>query len=257
MGLVFVKLGGSLITDKSRPYTALAEVIDRLAAEIHRARTARPMPLLVGNGAGSFAHTTAARHASHMGIEGSSWRGFAEVHHDALRLNVIVREALTRAGETAVTIQPSASCITRHSRVASLAAEPIRRLLDAGVVPVVYGDVCVDDAQGCAIASTEEILRHLATVLRPERIIMAGKVEGVLDSSGRIVPEITAESFHAIRASLAPSDATDVTGGMLHKVERALESGVPTEILSGLVPGNLERALMGETGLGTVVGRPS
>jgi isopentenyl phosphate kinase len=246
MGLTFLKLGGSLVTDKSTPYTTRPEAIERLASEIASARRVRHMPLLVGNGAGSFAHVSAARHRAHLGIAFSTWQGFAEVHHDALRLSTIIREALTRAGETAVTIQPSASCITRSGRIAELATRPVAALLEAGVIPVVYGDMCIDEEQGCAIASTEEVFRHLASVLSPSRIVMAAKVDGVLDASGRLVERITPAALPSLREALASSDATDVTGGMLHKVEEALATGVPTLIVNGMVPGRLERALLGE-----------
>jgi len=254
-GLVFVKLGGSLITDKSRPYTVRQAVLDRLCQEIHDARSRQDFSLVVGNGAGSFAHVSASRHRTNEGIiDDASWRGFTEVHHDALRLNTLVREALTGAGELAVTLQPSSSCVTRSARIVSYHTRPIELLLAAGVVPLVYGDVCVDEQQGCAIASTEEVLRYLASVLEPARIILVGKVAGVLDGGGKVLPSVTRESFEAIRGSLLASDGVaDVTGGMLHKVERALESGVHTEIINGLEPGLLGRALLGEQGLGTTI----
>jgi isopentenyl phosphate kinase len=245
---VFVKLGGSLITDKSRPYTVREDVLSRLCHEIQEARTATALSLLVGNGAGSFAHVSADRHKVQRGItDASSWLGFAEVHADALRLNIIVREALTAAGVPAVTIQPSASCITRSSRIASYETRPIERLLEAGLVPVVFGDVVIDEDQGCAIASTEENLRHLAGVLKPSRILMVGKVDGVLDAGGKPIPLITPDGLDEVKRSLFESDAVaDVTGGMLHKIERALESGVPTQILGGLEPGRLKLALLGQ-----------
>lgn len=251
--LVFVKLGGSLITDKSRPYVVQAEVLERLCQEIRAARTERPLGLLVGNGAGSFGHVSAQRHRTHEGIvHAESWRGFAEVHHDAQRLAAHVLEALLQAGELAATFPPSAACITRRSLIVRYETEPIARILGAGVIPLVFGDVCLDEAQGCAIASTEEILRHLATVLRPSRMILVGKVDGVLDDGGRVIPLVTRETLASIRGVLQASDGVaDVTGGMLHKVERALETNVPTEIINGLAPGRLLSALLGEQVLGT------
>ncbi len=253
--LVFIKLGGSLITDKSTPYTVQQEVLDRLCREIRTARSQGNVSLVLGHGAGSFGHVSAARHGTHKGISGpDSWRGFSEVHHDAQRLNAMVREALAQAGEVAVTLQPSSACITKASRITSYHTEPIRRLLDAGVIPLLYGDACLDEEQGCSIASTEEILRHLAAVLRPSRIILVGKVDGVFGPSGELIPEITKQNFDAIKRSLQPSDGVaDVTGGMLQKVTLSLQAGVPTEIINGLKPDLLARALAGEEQLGTAI----
>jgi isopentenyl phosphate kinase len=255
---VFVKLGGSLITDKGRPYTARHDVIERLCREIHEAREARrrarPLALLVGHGGGSFPHTSATRYATARGIvDERSWEGFVRVHEDAVRLNGLVRAGLERAGELAMTIQPSAAAVTRAGRIVSWAVRPVELLLGAGVIPVPYGDVCVDEGQGCSIVSTEEILRHLAGVLRPARVLLVGKVDGVLDAEGRVIPRLDRAGLQRLGGALASDGAADVTGGMRHKLERAFEMGAPTEIINGLVPDVLRRALLGERGLGTII----
>jgi isopentenyl phosphate kinase len=251
---VFVKLGGSLITDKSRPYTAREDVLQRLGREIHEARRARPLALLVGHGGGSFPHTSASQYGTARGIvDERSWEGFVKVHEDAVRLNTLVRGALERAGEVAISIQPSAAAVTRRGRIATWDARPIGKLLAAGVIPVPYGDVCVDEEQGCAIVSTEEVLRHLAAALRPARVLLVGKVDGVLDAAGQVIPRLDRAGLASLGGELRSDGAADVTGGMRHKLERAFEMGAPTEIINGLVPGVLRRALEGERGLGTII----
>jgi isopentenyl phosphate kinase len=252
--LVFLKLGGSLVTDKAEPYTAREDVIGRLCDEIHEARTERPFSLLVGHGAGSFGHVSASRYRTHEGIvDDDSWRGFIEVREDAARLNDIVTKALNEAGEIAFSIQPSACALARARRIVEFHTSAIESLLSRLHVPVLYGDVCLDEEQGVCIISTEEIFRVLARMLSPARVILATDVEGVLDADGNLVPSITSESLDGIRDSLKGSGDPDVTGGMLHKVERALDMGVPTRILSGLEPGNVRSALLGETGFGTAL----
>lgn len=254
--LIFVKLGGSLITDKSKPYTARPEIIDRLCREIHQARLSRDLSLVVGHGGGSYPHVSASRFRTDHGVVGdNSWEGFVKVHDDAVRLNSIVCEAFARAGELAITLQPSAACLARERRIVEWYTRPMELLLEAGLIPVPYGDVCLDEEQGCCIISTEEIFRHLAGALNPSRIILVGKVDGVLDENGRVIPSITNDNLPELRQSLQVSDGVaDVTGGMLHKVERSLEMGVKTGIINGLTPGLLERTLLGQTELGTVVG---
>ena len=253
---VLVKLGGSLITDKSRPYTARAEVIERLCQEIHRARVARPVPLVVAHGGGSFPHVSASRFGTAHGVvDAHSWEGFVKVHQDAARLNALVCEALDRAGELPMPVQPSSACVASARRIVRWDVEPLRRMLEAGLIAVPYGDVCVDQQQGCCIISTEEILRHLCRALRPAQVLLVGKVDGVLDADQRLVPSITAADLPGLRGALAASDGVaDVTGGMHHKVQRALEMGARTRIINGLVPDRLYRALMGEDVTGTEIG---
>lgn len=255
MNLVFVKLGGSLITDKSRPYTIRSDVIKRLCGEIHEARTQKDFTILIGHGGGSFPHVSASEYQTQKGvINEKSWEGFAKVQNDAATLNRIIVSSLIEANENAVSIQPSASCVAKNDRITEWYMKPIETLLSKGAIPVPYGDACLDEAKGCCIISTEEILSFLAKKLKPERVIMVGKTDGVLNSEGKTIKEITKKNFGEVKASLSPSDGVaDVTGGMLQKVEMALNMGIEVEIINGLEPGGLKRALLGRKGLGTVI----
>ncbi len=253
--LAFVKLGGSLITDKSKPYTTRDEVIKRLCKEIHEARGGKP--LLIGHGGGSFPHVSASKYETHKGvINEKSWEGFVRVQDDASKLNRIIVSSLIEAGENSISVQPSASCIARNDRIMEWYTKPIEFALSEGLIPVPYGDVCLDLEKGCCIISTEEIFRFLAKELKPERIIMVGKTDGVLDSEGNVIKEITKENFSGIKQSLMSSDGVaDVTGGMVLKVEKALEMGTEVEIINGLKADVLKSSLLGERGLGTVIRR--
>lgn len=261
-GLIFLKLGGSLITDKSKPYTHRPDVIARLAAEIHNARK-QGAKVLIGHGGGSYPHEPAKKYQTQKGLTSpESVRGLAIVQDSAARLNRIVVKALLDAGEDAISMQPSSFALSRSCRIVEGFAKPVEKALEAGMLPVVYGDVGFDLAQGCCILSTEEIFLFLAKALKPERILMAGKVDGVFtadpnhDPSAKLILEVTKDNFHGIKKYLTSSDGIDVTGGMLLKVERCLEvaeSGSPCEIINGLRPGYLEKALSGQAGLGTVI----
>ncbi len=117
--LILVKLGGSLITDKSKPYTLREGVLSRLAREIHEARKENPnLRIIVGHGGGSFPHVSAKKYETQKGIiNEKSWEGFAKVADDAARLNRLVVKALIEAGENAVSIPPSSGAICRNSKI--------------------------------------------------------------------------------------------------------------------------------------------
>jgi isopentenyl phosphate kinase len=253
--LIFLKLGGSLITDKSKPYTLRPEVIARLCREIHEARQTRPIALVVGHGGGSFPHVSAKQYQTQQGIiNDKSWQGFARVQDDAAKLNRIVVAALLAVGDAAVSLQPSASCLAENGRIADWPLRNMEILLRHGLIPVPYGDVCLDTAKGCCIISTEEILSFLGKKMRPQRILMAGKTDGVLDQEGKTIPRISRDNFGDIRRLLQASDGVaDVTGGMLLKVQKSLDFGIETEIVNGMKPDLLKRALLGERGIGTVI----
>jgi isopentenyl phosphate kinase len=286
--LVFVKLGGSVITDKTQPETARPEVIARLAGEIAAALAARAVPsdtsgqvpsktsgqtpsdtqrhglrVVLGHGSGSFGHVVARRYGTRQGVySAADWRGFAEVAAVAARLNRIIADTCLAVGMPVWSLPPSASASCRGGELVSLAAAPVEEALKRGLVPLIHGDVALDELQGGTIISTEQIFAYLARRLHPARLVLVGVVDGVYerdplrDPTARRIPEISAENWTSVRAALGGSHATDVTGGMLAKVEGMVNlvrqlPGLTVHLVSGERPGALQGVLLDPA---TVVG---
>lgn len=251
---VFLKLGGSLITDKTVEATPRLDVVDRLAAEVAVALSERPgLPLVLGHGSGSFGHTVAHRYQVRTGC--SDWRGYAETSAAAQRLNRLVTDAFLQHGVPVVSIQPSASARCRDGVLLSLDTRPVERSLDCGLVPLIYGDVAFDDSWGSTIVSTEDLFAYLAPRLEPRRIILAGEVEGVysadphLDPKAVLIPRIDVFHENGQLAGLSGSHGMDVTGGMRTKVDlmASLVRNSPSlevHLISGVQPGLLTRVLL-------------
>jgi isopentenyl phosphate kinase len=262
--LVFVKLGGSLITDKQNENSFRADVMARLAADIRAAREATPdLQLLLGHGSGSFGHVAARRFGTMQGVATpEQWRGFAHVATVASELSQHVARTLDSAGVPVWKLQPSASAMSHDSAITQLAVEPIRQALDHGLVPLVHGDVSLDEVRGGTILSTETIFFYLAQHLPVDQILLLGDVEGVYDAQGDVIPRITPENYDAIESALGGSAGVDVTGGMETKVRdmlalvRALP-GLTIRIMSGKVPGLLADTLSGKAQRGTVITAPN
>ncbi len=270
--LILIKLGGSLITDKSKPFTPRMDVIKRLASEIHEARE-KGAKLIVAHGGGSFPHRPAKEYRVNEGIiNDQSYRGISLVQDAASRLNRIIVGALIEAGENAVSVQPSAGLVAEDGRIKGWCLEPLKEMLKYNLLPVPYGDVAFDTKRGCSIISTEEIINYLtshekildylSTQYRCKKIILAGVTDGVFtadpqkDPSAKPIPEINSSNYEDIRKYLGGSADVDVTGGMVDKVAKVFELarlGVEANIIGGLKEGNLRRAIMGEKGIGTTV----
>lgn len=253
---VYIKLGGSLITDKRQAETPRLDVIGRLAAEIAVARSADPsMRLIIGHGSGSFGHVVGSRYGTRNGVHTSEqWYGFAATADAAARLNRMITAALLAAGLPAWSIQPSVALRCDDSAIVDGPAETVRLALDRGLIPVVHGDVALDSVRGGTISSTEEIFEWLAETLPPQRMVLAGEVDGVYtgdplrDPSALRIPVITPQSFAGMGAGIGDSFGTDVTGGMAAKVGQALRLAqrypqLRILICSGLIPGAVQQAL--------------
>ncbi len=248
--LVFVKLGGSLITDKRHRERARLRLLQRMAAEVRSALDERPdLRLLLGHGSGSFGHWEAAKYDTRSGVRGAAgWMGFARVSAAALRLNRLVTETFLRAGVPVISLQPASAVLAEDGDLLHYHDAPITAALEAGLVPLIFGDVAFDRRRGGTILSTEALFVHLAPRLRPQRILLLGNAPGVLDAQRQVIPRITPESLPQVEACLRGAKGRDVTGGMADKVHRMVRlaaaiPGLRIRIMGGGEAGALYRAL--------------
>ncbi len=265
--LVLLKLGGSLITDKSVPYTPRFDKLAELAADLSAVRQSLPnLSLVLGHGSGSFGHTAAREYHTREGVRrGESqtrpyWHGFAEVWFQAAALNRFLMDSLHVSKVPSLALAPVSAVTASDGKVSGWDLTPLKAALAAGLVPVVYGDVIFDSVRGGTILSTEDLFAHLARELRPQRVLLAG-LEGAVwadfPARRQRVETITPASFDGIKSRVGASNGADVTGGMESKVRQMLElvqelPGLTVQIFSGEQPGNIQKTLAGEN-LGTLI----
>ena len=258
--LVFLKLGGSLITDKFTARLARPEVIQRITEEIAAVLQKEPqLKLILGHGSGSFGHFSGKKYNTRAGVSTpEEWLGFAEVWYDAASLNQLVMAALNKSGIPAVSFPPSAAVFTEDGKIKSWELRPIRSALNQGLLPIVFGDVVFDSVRGGTIVSTEDLFVHLADEFKPRRILLAGQDPGVWEDfpdCTRLFKRIRPADQSNLAEKVSQSHAPDVTGGMTDKVEQMLGlinnmPGTDCLIFSGAEPGSISKALSGEI-LGT------
>lgn len=253
--LYFIKLGGSLITEKHRPSTPRPEVIRRLAEEIYQARVEHPnLQLILGHGSGSFGHMAAKKYNTHLGVfTPAQWQGFLEVWWQARALNTLVTEICLQVGLPVMTFSPSATIICQNGQISAWNLAPLQQALEAGLIPIVYGDVVLDKGIGGTILSTERLFVELVHRLKPTRLLLCGQEEGVwadFPQRQRLIPHLTPHNLEEVLPALMGSEAPDVTGGMFEKVRSMLDlvnqyPDLEVIIFSGERPQNLTLALQG------------
>ena len=264
MDTVFLKLGGSIITDKTQPEHARVDVTRRLAREVRAALDARPdLRLVLGHGSGSFGHVAAKRHGTRDGVRDAlGWYGYAEVAAAAARLNQIVTDAFVAERVPVVSLPPSASARCENGKLVRLDTESVRAHLQNGLLPLVYGDVALDSARGATIVSTEDVFAYLAREIEPDWVLLAGEVAGVYpnaDMTGDVIALITPATIERYAAALGGSHGIDVTGGMAAKVWQLIEwvrahPRTSARIFSAAEAGTLERVLIDpEAPIGTAI----
>ncbi len=256
---ILIKLGGSLITNKSKPFSERREVITNLVEQIKRAWDHGEYQIIVGHGGGSYPHVPAMKYRTMEGvIDHESVYGAAVVEDAAAQLNRIVVAEFLKQKLPAVSVNPS-SCLILNQRIKEqYFTLAIKKMLELGMIPVIYGDVLLDKTQGFTIWSTEQLLNFLAEQLLSEgmaidKIIHCGETDGFL-IGGEVIPEITTANFMEMKKNITVTEGFDVTGGMLHKIEEALrtaQQGIDSYIIGGNHGGNLYRAIVGDPFIGT------
>ncbi len=248
--LKILKIGGSIITKKDRdnPSPDL-EQMEKVAEEIKEG-ISNVSGLILVHGAGSYGHPIVKRTGINKGITNKEDRiNFAETQRLQNELNSIFTEVLIGKGVPAFPVQPSASAIM-EGKLERMDVEVINGLLDEGLVPVLYGVPAYDRERGCSILSGDEIMPYLARELDAGTVLHGTNVDGIYTSDPNENPDAEliekVESMEEVRDRVGGSKDTDVTGGMLNKVEEIVDMGISGRIFNASRPGNIIKALCGE-----------
>jgi len=261
--VVLVKIGGSLITDKNKPFTLNPRALAIIVKEIKKVRAQTNKLLILGHGAGSFGHTVAKKYDTVNGAKSAKdVFGLAKVADSAIELNRYVVKALLAQKLPAVSLSPCSNLLANNKQFKQGFFKTLKQLLKLSGLPVVYGDVVLDTTIGATIFSTEKVLAAIGQELQTdpafkvEQIIHCGQTVGVYDQDGQTIPLINSRNFNQIKPYLNGSHGVDVTGGMIHKVEESLklaQQGIPALIIDGIEQGSLSRAIKGQSVPGTRV----
>ncbi|HOX34062.1 MAG TPA: isopentenyl phosphate kinase [Methanoregulaceae archaeon] len=224
---IMLKLGGSVITDKSGDCAIDRDRLSGIARDIARARKDG---ILIVHGAGSCGHPEAKRYHLDTGAAPGQAGGIAVTHHAVSALNAGVVAALRQEGIEAVGIHPLHAGYADGGRLVAFECRHLDQMLALGIVPVIHGDVVMDRSRGACIVSGDQLIRFLAGRLSLQRVGLATDVPGVLDR-GMVVPVITPATIQTLQ--IGSSTHTDVTGGMRGKIAELLElaeAGIGSEI---------------------------
>ena len=247
--MILIKLGGSVITDKSEYKKFNREQTARLCAEM----AASGKGVMVVHGAGSYGHVLSKQYQLQGGLQ--DFRQIpvvAQVQHDVRELSLNVTEEMMKVGMPAVSVPPGSCFVMDNGRLIVDNPEPIKALAHIGVMPVLFGDVVADRSKGFGICSGDQAMEALAKIFKPSMIVFVSDVDGLYtadpkkDKDAKLIPEVDGKMLDKLDSELT---VADVTGGIRGKVEEMLkicgDSG-ECVLVNGTVPGRLLSLLKGE-----------
>lgn len=261
--VTLIKLGGSVVTDKSRDQRYRREMVQQLGRELAEYQKKTQEIFFIGHGQGSFGHTIVKKYADHFTARSAfQAQKMAEMLRIVSQLHEFILDDLIECGLPVISYRFSQQAILDTEGKIQMKMELLNSLFDLQTIPLTTGDIVVDERKGNTVLSTEKIFFQLikylnqSTAYRVGRVVYVTEVEGVLDHDKQLISLIGADQ--KLQASLFFSDSgqSDVTGAMKHKVESAqavARQGIPVAILSPNEPSNLTNYLSGKTWRGTLI----
>lgn len=269
--MIILKLGGSILTNKN---SKKAEVnytnLNRIANEIKNALINKGMDNFINNnstdqglviihGAGSYGHPPAKKYEIGNNFNNDEYPkkriGFSKTQICVKKLNTIICDVLVNHGLPCVSIQTSSFITTKNKRINNFNLDLIERYIDEGFIPVIYGDVVLDDELKVAVLSGDQILQYIAINLNlssksnKKEVILGTDVNGVYTKNPKKYDDAKHIPVLTSLDDIDELDSTtniDVTGGMIGKIKELLELaelGIESKIINANEDGTILDAL--------------
>ena len=261
--MIIIKIGGSALTVKDADKPTLDEDnLERIAGEL----SAYNDDMIIVHGAGSYGHIYAKKYGigdviSNVNDHLYKLEGVCRTQASVQLLNYMVCEKLQEKGIPAIGMTPSAYMTTNNKRIDMCDTGLIRKYLDNGFVPVLYGDAVLDnnDYMKYAIISGDQIITYLAEDLNADRVILSSDVDGIYTDNPKTNPD--AELLEVVTRdtdlkTTENENQADVTGGMYGKIRELLDladHGIESLIINADKPGNIRLAVSGQKVKGTLI----
>lgn len=246
-----LKIGGSFITDKAGYRKAVPANIALIAKAVASVWRLGVRDFIVVHGAGSFGHALVLKHGIDNGVKGESQMlGYADTHAACSELSLMLVKAFIDSGVPAVSIPPAVVISQKNKRIAKFDEGVVKAYFERGYLPVLYGDMVPDSELGGSVCSGDQVAAWLGR--KAECLVLATNVDGVLDSEGRLVREISRKNFGDVSKHLKAVE-NDVTGGMRGKIAELLGLDTVSYIVNAGNPERVEELLMGKETICTMI----
>ncbi len=247
--IVILKIGGSVITEKDKPLTPRIEGIQVIAQAIAE----YGKPLVIVHGAGSFGHFLAKEHGLSRKPSNAKPEAVSEIRASVLKLNSMVVDAIQSKGVSVHWLQPYVFYKDKRSREKLVPL--LMNLIEKGVSPLSFGDV-IPTEDGFKIISGDAIVRDIASLLKPSRVVFATNVDGIyrnFATEKKPMQEISAEDIKGLAFRPVRDDVTGGMEGKLGEAVRIAEIGIDVLFTNGLKKERLMKALKGKDPAGTLI----
>ncbi|MBN1802286.1 MAG: isopentenyl phosphate kinase family protein [Candidatus Lokiarchaeota archaeon] len=254
--IILLKLGGSLLTDKNKPYSIRKEIVRNVLSQIIKVYK----KIIVIHGGGSFGHPPAKKYQISGGLNSAISNqilGVAETHQSMNYFNSYLVNILVENRYPAITMQSSSIFVKEGNSMSMHSQDIIETILNLGLTPILYGDVIFDKNGSFSIISGDEIIYLLClglTEYEVSKVIFTMETDGIYikDDNNKNGHVLLNDCFARELDSLELADLgqkIDVTGGIKGKIDfikKICDLNVPVQLVNGLKEDYILKALMNQ-----------
>ena len=258
--LTILKLGGSLLTDKSKPYTYRENILKSAAKEIRECiDEGLIQSLVLLHGVGSYGHPPVLEYNLHKGFLGpEQLLPLSKTQEIVADFRHIIVKHFQDAGIPICLMYPSSIFIQEKMKIIRYFLEPLKGFASIGMVPLLGGDILIDTTMGWSVGSGDQIGVIIARELKAKRLLLASDVTGIytedpkLSSEAALIENININQLDEVLEHMGKSGVVDASGAMQGKLKSLLpakeliENGLEVVLFSMMEYGHLKAVLKGE-----------
>jgi isopentenyl phosphate kinase len=258
--IMVLKLGGSLLTDKSVPYKLREGVLDAVATEIKECISLGLIKsLVIIHGVGSFGHPPVLKYNLHRGFKDKSQLIFmSKTQQIVNELRKSIAAKFLEKGIPVNLMHASSLLVGDKMVITNPTFESLKGFLSLEMVPLIGGDMMYDKTMGFSVCSGDQIAVVLSSVIKAKRLMFATDVPGVYDQdpkSGKdaqLLKNLNIGSLDQLIKKLEDSGKMDASGRMQGKLrslvplKNQIKEGLEVVIFSMKKRDTLKRYLKGE-----------
>ena len=251
--IILLKLGGSLLTDKNKPFSIRENIVKMAVKQIIEANE----KLILIHGGGSFGHPLAKKYSISKGLDKSVPNqifGVTETHQSMIKFNTYLTNQFLEQKYPVLSIQTSSIFFKNFNTILTKSLDVIETALDLDIMPILYGDIILDRQGSFSIISGDQIILELCqnlTKYKVSKVVFAMESDGlfIIDEKIKEHCNLVTECYSNELDGLKLADLgqkIDVTGGIKGKlihIKKICKYKIPVQLINGLTEDYIYKSL--------------
>jgi len=251
--LTVIKLGGSLLTDKQKPYSLKKSVLKSVVNEVKLCLdTGLVKKLIIVHGVGSFGHPPVLEYKLHLGYKNTDQLiQLSRTQRIVNQFRNTIADEFIKVGVPVNLFHASSISVSEAMKIKQIFLESLEGYLSKGMIPLIGGDMLFDRRMGWSVGSGDQIATIISKKLHANNLIFVSDVPGVFNSDptvnndAELIYEIKLDHLESLIQAMGKSESKDASGHMIGKLRTInvlkddIRNGLKVSIISMINPGNL------------------